>query len=288
MVVIVVALASSIAWGAADFLGGLTARRVRVIAVVLVAQAIALACVAAVVAARGRGAPPLDEIGFALLAGVAGTLGVVAFYYALSIGVMSIVAPIAAIGIAIPVFAGMASGERPSWVQLAGMAAAVAGVAFAGREPPPDPQRAAELHSDRRLRRRAIGAAALAAIGFGGFMVAIDRAAETDVFWAILFPRVTTVAVLGVAVVFFARDAIRGVSAHLPALAALGVFDATANLAFVYASTRGDLSVAAVLSSLYPIVTVALAHRVLHERIARVQWVGVVTALAGVVLIAGG
>jgi drug/metabolite transporter (DMT)-like permease len=195
---------------------------------------------------------------------------------------MSIVAPISATGVAIPVLVGLLSGERPGALQVAGMVLACCGVVLAARETPATDAEA------RRTGRTAVGLALLAAIGFGSFFAGIDRAEETaDVAWVLLAARVADVALLVVAALAL-RPRMPSAPAALGAIAAIGAFDLLANLLFVLAAGRGLLSVVGVLGSLYPAVTVVLARFVLHERLSRTQNAGVLITLTGVVALAAG
>jgi drug/metabolite transporter (DMT)-like permease len=281
MLAIALGLGSSLFWGLADFGGGLQSRRYPVVAVLLVSQAVGLVGIAAVVALSGEPAPPLDELWPAAAGGIGGLLALAAFYRALAIGTMSIVAPISATGSAVPVVVGLASGERPSAVQLAGILAAGVGVVLAAREAPHEDEARA------RAGRASIGLALVAALGFGAFFVGMQRAAEVDVLWAMLAARVADAALL-VPVALLLRPSLHIPPNALAALAAIGVLDLTANGLYAWGTTQGLLSVVAVLGSLYPLATVLLARAVLGERIRRVQEIGVASALAGVLLIAAG
>ncbi len=282
MVAALLAIASSLSWGLSDFLGGLLSRRHHLVAVMLLSQGVALAIL---VAAVLLGAPTEhDAAATAWAAGVGGLglLGLIAFYRALSIGTMSIVAPISATGVTIPVLVGLASGERPGALQVVGMLLAFSGVVLAAREPP-----AADAE-ERRTARTAVWLALLAAIGFGSFFAGIDRAEQTaDVAWVLLAARAADVALL-VAAAALVRPRIPTAPRALGAIAAVGFFDLLANLLFVLAAGRGLLSVVGVLGSLYPAVTVVLARVVLHERLSRTQCAGVLLTLTGVVALAGG
>jgi drug/metabolite transporter (DMT)-like permease len=224
--------------------------------------------------------PSWSAVAWAALAGSAGIVALGAFYRALAIGTMSVVAPISATAAAVPVLVGLAEGERPGGLQIAGMVAALAGVILASREPveegcPP-------------ANRAAIGLALVAAAGFGTFFVGIDRASATaEVPWVIVVQRCCSVSLLLIATLVV-RPSLPRDGASLLVLAAVGLLDLGANGLYALATTHGLLSVVSVLGSLYPAVTVVLARFVLAERIARVQEVGVVLALAGVVAISAG
>ena len=193
---------------------------------------------------------------------------------------MGVVAPISATAAAIPLAIGIATGDRPSGLESAGLGLALAGVVLASRE---------ELGAGEGSHRMASGAgmALLSALGFGLFFVAMDRASDGDVLWAILVNRVTAVGLLLLAALVL-RPPIAVRRADVPAIAAIGALDMTANTMFAVASTKGLISLVAVLGSLYPITTIVLARVVLGESPHRLAKVGVAAALGGVVLISLG
>jgi drug/metabolite transporter (DMT)-like permease len=128
------------------------------------------------------------------------------------------------------------------------------------------------------------GFALLSAVGFGCFFLAIDRASNTDVLWAVCVNRTVSVMLLGAALLI-ARPRLGIGVRDMRTLAIVGVLDILANGFFALAATKGLVSVVAVLASLYPVVTVALARVVLKERLRAIQRVGAALALAGVALI---
>jgi drug/metabolite transporter (DMT)-like permease len=279
------ALASSLAWGLADFGAGLKSRRFAVLTVLLISQVGSLPLVVAVVAARGAGPP--EDVSFAVLAflaGASGTVGIAAFYRGLAVGTMSVVAPISATAAVVPLTVGVATGERPSALQGLGVALALVGVVLASREA----AAATEGDGSRTRTGAGVGLALVAALGFGGFFVGIDAASgRGDEYWAILVQRLTSV-VLVAAVALRARPQLRVGLRETGALVAIGIADVAANTLFALASTRGLVSVVGILGSLYPVITILLAWTVLRERLAPAQWAGVGGALGGVALIAGG
>ena len=189
MVAIVLGLGSSVCWGLADFLGGLQSRRVPVVGVLLFSQAAGLVGIAVIVALSGEGAPSAEDMLPAALAGAGGAIALSAFYRALAIGTMSIVAPISATGAAVPVIVGVATGDRPAVLQVVGIAAATAGIVLASREASPDEDRAA-------ANRLSIGLALFAAVGFGAFFVGMSAGADASVLWALLVARASSVIML--------------------------------------------------------------------------------------------
>lgn len=280
MLVVGLALSASLAWGVADFLAGSESRRLHVLAVLLGSQVAGLAVVATVVAIGGEGPPAAGDLAFGALSGLAGIGALTAFYRGLAIGAMGVVTPIAATAAAIPVVVGIATGERPSGVQVAGMGVALAGVALAARE-------AGTVEEPRRRFAAGAGLALVAALGFGCFFLALDRASDGGVAWATLANRVTSVSLLALAAVALRPPLAPGL-ARMRVLAAVGMLDVSANLLFGLASTRGLVSVASVLASLYPVVVIGLARAILGERLERVQLAGAAAALTGVALISAG
>jgi drug/metabolite transporter (DMT)-like permease len=276
LIALVLGFGSSVSWGVADFLGGLQSRRLPLLNVLVGSQLSGLVLIGAIVAVRGEAPPGGDFAVFAALSGLAGVTGLAAFYRGLAVGNMGVVAPISATAAVIPLAIGIATGDRPSTVESAGLALALAGVVLASRE---------EVGGGRVAR--GAGMAIVSAIGFGFFFAAIDRASDGDVLWAILVNRLTGVSLL-IAAALVLRPPIAVGRADLPLLALIGALDITANTMFAVASTKGLISLVAVLGSLYPITTIALARVVLGERPHRVAQVGIVAALGGVVLIAAG
>jgi drug/metabolite transporter (DMT)-like permease len=275
VLVAALALAAAASWGVGDFLGGLKSRSLNPIAVLIVAQPIGLALVAIWVAARGEG-PPGDEVLWASLSALLGTVGLVAFYRGMAAGALSIIAPIAGAGAAIPVIWGLANGDSPSIYQEVGFAAAFFGVLLASLERRPDAARVAA----------GVGWAAIAMIAFGGYYVPMHAASHHDYLWPALVFRITSVTLVGLAWL-----AIRPANARrvdLPALAAIGVLDTGGNVFFAAASRHGLVSVVSILASLYPVATVLLARAFLHERVHRSQELGIALALAGIVLVSAG
>ena len=262
----------------ADFAGGLTSRRLPA-AVVLLGQQVAggLICVALVVA-TAEALPSSRSIWLSLLAGTAGGLALFAFYRALAVGTMSIVAPISASGVVVPMIVGIAGGDRPSTLQALAIPVIFAGVVLASRERSEHAAPAA---------RQSIVLALFAALAFGVYFSLTDTVAEDSVLWLLLLGRVAAVVIL-VGVVVARPPAVRPKPPDLGALAAIGALDLLATGLYALATTEGLLSIVAVVGALYPIATVLLARAILGERLQREQQVGVVLAFAGVAAVAAG
>jgi drug/metabolite transporter (DMT)-like permease len=269
------ALAAAVSWGIGDFLGGLKSRTLRPIAVLIVAQPIGGALLGIWVAIRGEG-PPGTNVFWASVAAIFGTIGLIAFYRGMAAGALSIVAPIAGAGAAIPVVWGLARGDNPSAYQELGFAAALVGVVLASFERRPEAARLAG----------GVGWAAIAMVAFGAYYVPMHTASQGDFLWAAFVFRLTSTSLVATAWLALRPPSAR--RADLPTLAAIGVLDTGGNVFFAAASENGVVSVVSILASLYPVVTVLLARAVLHERVHRSQELGIALALTGIVLISAG
>lgn len=277
MLAIALALGASLSWGLGDFLGGLTSRRLHVLMVLVLSQVAGLAAAVVWVVAAGDVVPGWSATLLAGAAGASGCLGIATLYRGMAIGAMGVVAPISALAAVIPFGVGIGSGERPGVLQVAGILLALTGVAVASREPAEQGGRRAD----------GIGLAFLAALGFGLYFVFADRAADESVPYAVATARGVSL-LLALVAALVVGVSLRPGRTSLPVLAAVGLCDVGANMLFSLATTRGFLSIVSVLSALYPVVTVALAALVLHERVARTQRLGVAGALVGAALITAG
>jgi drug/metabolite transporter (DMT)-like permease len=279
MVPVLLSLAASSCWGMADFLGGLQSRRVPVPVVLVLVEGTGLAGILAIIAVTGEPLPGTRALVLALMAGVGGVIALGCLYRALSLGTMSIVAPISATGVALPVVVGIATGDRLSTVVAAGLAVTVVGVVLASRERHEDADRAA-------ASRLSVGLALVAAVGFGSYFVLSDAAADDSVLWLLALSRIIPVPAL--ALFAWGRGMRPPPRRSTLVLVAAGTLDCGATALYGVANTKGTLSIVAVVGSLYPVMTVILARAVLGERIRPVQRAGVAAALAGVAMIAAG
>lgn len=242
----------------------------------LVSQSAGFVVLIAAVAVRGEVGGRSFALG--ILGGVGGGIGLAAFYRALSLGTMSIVSPIAACGAVVPVVIALATGERPAPLALAGAAAALTGAVLASVE---------ERRGESPERARAVVLAVAAALALGVFVYFLGLGSrQGDALSTLFGARVGSLSAL-VVLALALRAPVRIGRSSLPAVAAVGLADVSANALFAVASSRGLLALVAVLGSLYPVVTVILAHMLLGERLTRTQKAGIGIALAGVVAIAG-
>ena len=203
-------------------------------------------------------------------------ISLIALFRALAIGTMGVVAPLSATGVALPIAIGLITGDRPSAAVALGMAAIVAGVVMASRSRHDD--------ADQRTAGRwSIALALVAAVGFGGYFVLADAAADGSILWLLALERTVSVPVaLGAALALGAAAPARH---DVAALVATGALNLAGTGLYALASTRGALSVVAVAATMYPVVTALLARGVLGERLAPVQAAGVGAAMTGIVLV---
>lgn len=282
MTAILLSLVASACWGTADFTGGLVTRRASVVGVLLVVEGTGLAIILVVLAVTREALPPIDAVLYAIAAGVCGVSALGLFYQALSIGTMSIVAPISACGAALPVMVGVVSGDRLSAVVATGLVVTMLGVILASLEATVEE----ETHQHTARSRLSILLALGAALGFGGYFALSDPAADASVLWLLLFVRVVGVPVLAALLVLRRTALPSGRDRGL--VAGAGALDVTATGLYGLAQTLGALSIVSVVGALYPVTTVLLARGVLGERLRAVQAAGIVLALTGVALIAAG
>ena len=284
---IVFGLAAALIYGAADFVGGLVSRRTNVLSVVLFSQlwgtAPLLLAVPFFGAAVGR-----EDLAWGAAAGLAGAAGIVFLYRGLSIGRMTVVAPTTAVEAAIiPVIFGLAGGERPSALALAGVALALPAVALVSSSPRGGPDDGAgDGGSEGRLPPGLLDALA-AGLAFGFFFISLERTGSGSGLWPLVMARATAMSSVA-AVALFTRRSLRPSPGTTPSIATAGGLDVLANVLYLLASRQGLLSLVAVLTCLYPASTVLFARIVLHERLWRMQAAGLFLAAAGVALTALG
>ena len=274
------ALASAALYGAADFLGGLASRRASTIAIVLVSQAAGLLPLALLLFVLPA-TPSAQDFVWGTIAGLAGSAGVALLYRALAIGTMSIVAPTTAVcAVILPVLVEAARGERLPPVTQAGVAVAIVAIVLVSQDDSSSP------HDSRTGRRLppGIGLAFASGVAIGLFFLALARTGPGAGLWPLLASRGFSMIVFG-AIALAGTQGLRMPRTVLKTAIACGVVDMLANALYLVASRGGPLSVVVTLASLYPASTVILARVVIGERLSRRQGLGIVCALAAVVLI---
>ena len=273
----ILALLSSLLWGSADFLGGTLSKRHRAFAVTGLSQIFGLLVGLIAMAVTGAYlAPTLAFDGFFIsgaIAGIAGLIGLVSLYSGLATGRMGVVAPISALSALVPLAIAFIEGERVSPLQILGMAIALAG-AFMASGP--------EL---RGASIRPILLGLSAAIFFGISLTFLWQGSEENPLLTMVSMRIASVSiVISVALILRNRGTFK--KEDMPALLFVGSADFLANLTLGIATTKGLASVAFVLGSLFPIVTALLAFGIHKERLLKVQYMGILAAVAGVATIA--
>jgi drug/metabolite transporter (DMT)-like permease len=284
MLSIALALASAITWGTGDFLGGLQTRRFAVPYVLVGTSLGGGLLIVTALLVTGQSAPPASDMWLGVACGFVSLVALGAFYSALAIGTMSIVAPISATGTAIPVIWGLAHGETLGLIAFAAVIVTVVGVILASREHKPDDA----LKEASGNHRTAVMLAFVAAAGFGTIFVLIAEASTVSVLWPNLALRGTSFSLICIFVLLFRGRLTNPQPAGTQWLTVIGVgfFDVTANVTYALATNHGPIAVASVVAAMYPIMTVLLAYKFLHERIAPSQKLGVALAIVGVAVLA--
>jgi drug/metabolite transporter (DMT)-like permease len=279
------ALLSSLLWGTADYLGGNLSKKYQALAVTGASQIFGLLVgLSAVIATGAYIRPTLEFSGYfisGVIAGLAGFIGLISLYAGLATGRMGVVAPIASLSAIIPLAVAFIGGERASTLQFIGMAIALLGAFFASGP-------------EFRSRGEAIGATIkpvllgfLAALSFGISLTFLWRGSDTQPLLTMTSMRIASVTVVLLIAIAFRSTG--GISRnYIPLLIFIGSADFLANLTLGIATTKGLVSIAMVLGSLFPIVTALLAFKFLHERLHKIQYLGIFAAVTGVATIAIG
>jgi drug/metabolite transporter (DMT)-like permease len=276
LAVIVLGITASASWGAADFAGGWLSRRAPLLGVLLATQPVGLAVALAAATIRGEPALRGQDAVWAMLSGLLASVGVGALYGALGAGRMGIVAPITGlIAAATPVVVGAVLQGLPQPFTLFGIALALAAVVVVS------------LFPEASTGASGLRYALVAGAGLGLTSVTISRVGEGMVFGPLAIMRIVEGLVFAT-VILVRRPRWRLGRSAWPWAVGIGVLDLLGSGAYVAATQSGALAVAAVLSSLYPVVTVLLATFILHERLGRLHAIGVLLAAFAIVMIAGG
>jgi drug/metabolite transporter (DMT)-like permease len=275
--VVLLGLASAITWGTGDFGGGLLSRRAPLLSVVAVTQLVGMVAALAVAIARGEPVPQGPDVAWAVGAGLCGMLGITSLYRGLAVGRMGVVAPVTGVvGAVIPVVVGFALEGVTQPAAIAGIVIALVAVVLVTRAP--------GHHADRPS---GIRWALLAGVAIGGFNVCIGQFSGAGAFSLLVIIRLLQVLIMGALIVLW-RQPWRVPRDMPPKLVAIGLLDMTGNAAFILAAQAGALAIAAVLSSLYPVMTVILAIVLLRERLTRSHVFGIALTAVAIALIAAG
>lgn len=277
MAAIILSLLAAVFYGAADFCGGLATKRATMFAVTVLSQGSGLALLL-VLLLFFPGHASAADYGWGALAGLCGGLGIALLYHALSIGKMGVVSPITAVlAAALPLVAGVFRGEHLSALQFTGIGIALVAIVLISVS--------MEDGGIREISTAGVKEAIASGLVLGGFYLFISYSSHAAGLSALVTARLASMGLL-VVIALAMRASLRPAAATLPLIIFTGAIDMTANALYVLATYSGYLSIAAVLTSLYPASTVFLARFLLNERLALSQKFGVGLALAGVALIA--
>jgi len=273
---ILLGLAAALLYGTSDFGGGLLSRRLAPLPVnVMGGMGAAALAWAATLLTPGPG-PGVRAIAWGLAAGLGGGAGNLALYRGLARGQMSVVGPVSAVGAAVvPVLAGLAMGERPGLLTMAGVVLALPAIALV----------AASGNRGRGMFRSAMGDGVLAGLAFGFLFVGLAQAGRGGGLWPVASEQSTSLLVV-LAVAAKGRAPLRAPARIAGQALLVGLGGMAATLLFCYATHAALLASVAVIVSLYPGVTVLLARAVLHERFSRVQRAGLGMCTLAVIAIA--
>lgn len=277
LAVVVLGLLSAITWGAGDYGGGLLSRRIPLFGVVAVTQVVGMAFALVMAVVRGEPVPQGMDVAWSIGAGACGVVGMTSLYRGLAVGRMGVVAPVTGVvGATIPVVVGFAGEGVPTVKTVAGILAAMVAVVLVTRAP-----------GHGTDRPSGIRWALVAGVAIGGFNVCIGQLSGAGAFGPLVLIRLIQTSVILFLIVAW-RQPWRIGRLDVARLGVIGVLDMTGNVAFIMAAQLGALAVAAVLSSLYPVMTVLLALGLLRERVTRSHVAGIALTVVAIALITAG
>jgi drug/metabolite transporter (DMT)-like permease len=269
---VMLALLASLIWGTSDFLGGTVTKKLSAVTTLLWANLLVLPGLTIITLIVGDLQLTPLTIGWGIVAGVAGSLGICALYQGLATGVMGVVAPIASTSVVIPVIVGIAAGESIGPVRGVGIAVAIGGIILAGGP---------SVRDFRTGGHRPLLFAGAAAVLIGIFLVAVANGSQESALSTLVVMRISDVGLLLPMVLLMGLKRVPEKSA-LPSIAFIGAADLSANALYGFAVHGSQMAITAVLVSLYPVVTLFMARQINHERLNREQMIGVTLAMAGV------
>lgn len=273
---LLLALGAGLSFGAADFVGGFAAKRTPATTVTALSQVFGFAVLLAAMPLVG-GTPSAAALGFGALAGIAGSLGLVAYLKALAAGPMGLVAPVTSVvGAAVPVVVGLAAGERLSSIATAGLLLGLLAIGIVAG-------------GGGRSRGAGTQGPLLALLGgvlVGAFLVLLDQTPDGSGLWPLVGARMASLTMLGAWA--FATKATLPSRHELKPIALAGVLDMSANVLFLLATRAAPLTLASLLTSMSPVVIVLLARKVLAERLHRTQIAAVALSLVAIAAVTAG
>lgn len=277
MIVVVLGLAAAALYGVGDFAGGIASRRHTALNVLLISYPVGAVLMTALLPVF-PGDLSLRVAVYGTLGGAAGLVGVLVMYSLMTIAPINVVSPVTAVLAAIvPVIVGVVIGERPHLTAWFGIALGLGAVVLVSRT--------TEANPHGRMRPSTLALALVSGLGFGMYFVLLARAGGAGSgLWPLVVSRISSaILIVPIAAARGAVHAIRGRLFWVVLLA--GACDAFANMCFLLATRHGLLSLASVLTSLYPATTVLLAVWLLHEHTSKIQRAGLALAGGAIVLI---
>ncbi|MGZ6266681.1 MAG: DMT family transporter [Candidatus Limnocylindrales bacterium] len=266
---------AAISWGSGDYGGGLASRRATPLATVVLSQAIGLPIAAAMTVIVGERIPGTGSLAWAMVGGASGFVTLVCLYRGLATRAMGPVSAIATIvGVGLPVMAGTLTGDRLRPQDIAGIALALLAIVLVTRPT-----------GSLRIDRNGLGLALVAGMGSGGFFIAMGQSADAagETWWPLVASRLASIG-LAVLMTLALRQAGPTFHSLSPLMAFVGLADMLGTVCFLLAASQGSLSLAAVTSSQYPVVTTILAHAFLGQRLERAHVAGIGLALVGIAM----
>ena len=282
---IVLALGSAIAYGVSDFTGGVLTKRAHVFNVILLSQLVS--CVILIFALPfWDGSFSWEALQWGTAAGVAGMAGAALLYRGLAIGRMGVVAPITAVLAAvIPLSFGLVVGERPGWLSLIGVGIGLVAVVLISSSSEPEATGETDGEPMPSSGSRGLVEALGAGAGFGLFFILLERTPDGSGIWPLAGTRISMIGAVALLAVL-THAPFRPSAGMVPSLVLLGFTNLAADLLYLLATRAELLSLVAVITSLYPAATVALARGFLGERMVKQQLLGMVLAALSVTFIA--
>lgn len=269
-------IASALTWGAGDFAGGIASKRSSPYAVVIWGDIVGMTVVSVLAWVVGDPLPSWGSGVYIILSSFCGAIGIIILYRALAGGQMSIAAPVSALMAAvIPVFVGVIVDGWPKLLTMVGVVMALVAIWLVART---------EHEGVHRIHWADVRMPLLAGVLFGLFFIFMHKASSESVLWPAVFLRVSSAILLAV-IALFTRSSFAIPRNHWPLVVFIGIFDVAGNVFYILSAQTGRMDIAAVLGSLYPGATVALAWLILKEKISISQWFGIGAALAAIVMI---
>lgn len=268
----IAALVSSLGWGTSDYLGGLRSRRLGVLRVLVISQAVSTAVLVAAAVVLAGATPPRGVLVPGMLAGVTEAVAIAALYRGLAIGRAGLVAPASAISPVVPLSVSVALGVVPGPLQLVGIALVLVGLVLAAREP----------LGGGPVDVSSLGHGLFAAVGFGAYFVFMAQASAESVPWALGTARLTALACVLVAAAVAVRS-MRMQRRDVGAVVLIGLLVVVADTGYAVSTTAGDLTLVAALAASHPVVTILWSRFHSGELLSTSRWIGVAVTVGGVV-----